>query len=47
MYTRTLILGGNISTECLSLYDILTLEAVDSVSLISFTHGFSISSWSS
>ena len=36
MYNCLFIVGSNISTECISFYDLLTLESVDSVSIISF-----------
>ena len=45
MYTFPFIVGSNISTVCISISDFITLELVDSVSLISFTPGISMSSW--
>ena len=47
MYFPPLIIGSNISSGCLSIYDLLTMESVDYVSLISFTPGIPISYWSS
>ena len=46
MYTCPFIVISNISTGEIYIYDILTFEYVDSLSLISFTTEISISSWS-
>ena len=45
MYIFPLVVGSNSSTGWLSLSGLLTLEYFDSVSLISFAPGISISSW--
>ena len=44
MHVCPLIVGPNISTRRLYIYDLLTMEAVDYILLISFTPGISISS---